>query len=345
MGRKKKKQIIILSLTLLAIILCTSAYAYYLFFASQYSPATSVKIYIDKNDTPDSVFNKIKEVGHPKNMKGFYLLAKIRKYQEHLHTGCYSINKDDNAFSLYNRLSRGHQSPVNITVSSVRSLTSFAKNLSSQLMIDSAEIATLVNDSNYQRTLGYSKETILALFIPNTYEVYWNITPEKLIQRLKNEHDVFWNSDRIKKSEKVGLTPIQVCTLASIVDEETNNTQEKPLVAGLYLNRLKINMPLQADPTIRFALQDFSIKRILSGYLAIDSPYNTYKFAGLPPGPIRIASTAGIDAVLNYARHDYLYMCAKEDFSGTHNFAQTFAEHMRNAKRYQQALNQRKIYK
>ena len=160
---------------------------------------------------------------------------------------------------------------------------------------------------------------------------------------MKREYNNYWNQKRISKAQAIGLTPLQVSTLASIVDEETANNAEKPVVAGLYINRLKKGMLLQADPTVKFALQDFTLKRILLKHLSIDSPYNTYKYAGLPPGPIRIPSVQGLESVLNYARHNYLYMCAKEDFSGTHNFAVTHSQHIVNAKLYQRELNRRKI--
>jgi UPF0755 protein len=179
--------------------------------------------------------------------------------------------------------------------------------------------------------------------VPDTYEVYWNTSIENLMSRLKKEHDKFWNNSRQEKASAIGLTPNEVCTLASIIDEETSNNPEKPMIARMYLNRLAKGMALQADPTIKFALKDFALKRIYHNMLNTDSPYNTYRYAGLPPGPIKVASVAGIDAVLNAAKHNYLYMCAKEDFSGTHNFASTYSEHLRNAAKYSKALNERGI--
>ena len=210
-------------------------------------------------------------------------------------------------------------------------------------MIDSLELATAFSDSLLISQSGYNVQTLPALFIPNTYQVYWNISPDKLIERIIKENKKFWNADRLKKAEELKLTPIEVSTLASIVEEETANKLEKPMVAGLYLNRLKRGMLLQADPTVKFGLQDFTLRRILNKHLLVDSPYNTYKYAGLPPGPIRIPSIDGIESVLNYSRHNYLYMCAKEDFSGTHNFAENMAQHQINARKYQQALNKRNI--
>jgi UPF0755 protein len=215
--------------------------------------------------------------------------------------------------------------------------------LSKRLMLDSATIACTLIDSAYCAKLGYNTQTIPAMFVPNTYEVYWNISIDKLLERMKKEHTVFWNYERMHKAEAIGLTPDEVCTLASIIDEETANNAEKPMIAGMYLNRLNEGMPLQADPTVKFALGDFAIKRIRHGMLTTDSPYNTYMYEGLPPGPIKVASIKGIDAVLNRVSHHYLYMCAKEDFSGTHNFAVTYKEHLQNAARYSKALNERGI--
>ena len=212
-------------------------------------------------------------------------------------------------------------------------------------MIDSIDIANLLTEKSILQEYNFTKQTLPALFIPNTYQVYWNISAKDFLNRMFKEYKRFWTEERQNKAKAIGLTPIEVSILASIVEEETNNKSEKPMVAGLYINRLKKGMPLQADPTVKFAWQDFTLRRITNKHLTIDSPYNTYKITGLPPGPIRIPSPEGIDAVLNYSKHNYLYMCAKEDFSGTHNFASTLSEHNRNARKYWDALNKRKIYK
>ena len=186
------------------------------------------------------------------------------------------------------------------------------------------------------------RQTFMAMFIPNTYEVYWNCSVNDLLQRMKRESDRFWAS-RDAKLARCGLTRNEAITLASIVYEETKRQSEMPVVAGVYINRLRRGMPLQADPTVKFALGDFSLRRILHKHLEVDSPYNTYRVVGLPPGPICMPSIAAIDAVLNYQEHDYLYFCAKEDLSGAHNFARTLAEHNRNARAYAAALNRLKI--
>jgi UPF0755 protein len=210
-------------------------------------------------------------------------------------------------------------------------------------MIDADSLLYLLNDSTYCDALGFTPETVLTMFLPNTYEMYWNIGEEKFVSKMKREYLNFWNSDRNAKAQALGLSPIEVSVLASIVEEESAVVDEYPMIAGLYLNRLSKGMPLQADPTVKFALGDFGLRRILHKHLEVDSPYNTYKNIGLPPGPLRIPSIKAIDAVLNRVEHNYLYMCAKEDLSGTHNFAVTLAQHTANARRYQAALNRRGI--
>jgi len=316
---------------------------YQLFFSQPFQISETGYIYIDRDDNIDSVYNQIIKVGNPKSMKGFKIIAEQKGYDKNIKTGKYAIKPTDNMRYLHRRLSLGYQTPVNLTIGSVRTMDRIARNASRQLMIDSTEIIGLLNDTAYLNTIGYTQQTIPALFIPNTYEVYWNISTEDFMKRMIKEHKVFWNEERIKKAKSIGLTPEEVATLASIVEEETAVNAEKPVVAGLYINRLKRGMLLQADPTIKFSLQDFGLKRILFKHLEVNSPYNTYKHTGLPPGPIRIPSIQGLESVLNHARHNYLYMCAKEDFSGTHNFAVTSAQHAANARRYQQALNRRNI--
>ncbi len=321
---------------------------WYYFISPQFHPEKTTYIYIDRDDTTDSVYNKILAQGNVGNIDGFRWLAKYKDFNDNnIHTGRYAIYPGDNTRAVFNRLSGGLQTPVNVTVPSVRTWDRMARAVSNQLMIDSTEIANLLYNPEYigQPELGFTPENLYCLFVPNTYEVYWNISADDFMKRMKREYHRFWDGDRKAKAKALGLTIEQVCTLASIVDEETNDSAEKPTVAGLYLNRVKRGMPLQADPTVKFALGNFEIRRVTNRDLETDSPYNTYKYAGLPPGPIRIPSIRAIDSVLNPEIHNYLYMCAKEDFSGSHNFATTLTEHNRNARKYQQALNQRKIFR
>lgn len=345
MSKKSKRIIIGLLVALFVLGAAGASFLYYHLFYPQFDPLQTAYIYIDRDDNADSIFDKIKANGNPNSLTGLKWMAQYRKLGNNIRTGKYAIRPDDNAYNLYNRLTRGFKEPVNLTIGSVRTIDNLSRNISKQLMIDSLEIATLIHDSAFQTSLGYNEATIGSLFIPDTYQVYWDVSAADLMKRMQQEHTKFWNKERREKAEAIGMTPQEVATLASIVEEETNNNEEKPVVAGLYINRLKRGIPLQADPTVKFAMQDFGLRRITNEHLKYVSPYNTYLNAGLPPGPIRIPSKRGLESVLNHASHNYLYMCAKEDFSGTHNFATTLSEHNRNARKYWNALNQRKIFK
>jgi UPF0755 protein len=315
----------------------------YYFFTGFTDRAETSYVYIDEDDTVDSVYDKLATMGSRHAMTAMGTLMRHCDYGQNIRTGRFAVNPDDGVIRVFRRLKNGQQTPVRITIPESRTIDRLAGTLSKKLMIDSTTIACTLTDSVYCAKLGYTTQTIPALFVPNTYELYWNVDIDRFMQRMKKEHDAFWNQERRTKAEAIGLTPDEVCTLASIIDEETANNAEKPMIAGMYLNRLGVNMPLQADPTVKFALGDFAIRRVRHGMLTTDSPYNTYRYEGLPPGPIKVASIKGIDAVLNRVAHDYLYMCAKEDFSGTHNFATTYKEHQRNAARYAKALNERNV--
>lgn len=325
------------------IIALFAAVSYYLCFSKAFPITETIYLYIRPGDSFKTVCQQLEKETHPNTMNGFKLLSSFYKYNQHIRSGRYAVNPDDNMFRLVRRLSTGQQNPVNLTIPSVRTIDKLAASVSSRLMLDSATIAKALTDSVRCKQLGYTTQTIPCMFIPNTYQVYWDMSIDEFLSRMQKEYQHFWNNERKEKAKKIGLTPEEVSTLASIVDEETAQNDEKPLIAGLYINRLKKGMLLQADPTVKFAYGDFSLRRILNKHLSVDSPYNTYKYIGLPPGPIRIPSITGIESVLNHADHDYLYMCAKEDFSGHHNFARTMNEHLQNAKRYQRELNRRNI--
>ena len=345
MKKKTRNTLLALAAAIVLIALAGAGTGYYLLLAPQFHPQKTQYVYIDRDDNLDSIYNKVRQTGQAGNLTGFRWMARYRDYARCIHTGRYAIHPGENVYHVFSRLYRGYQEPMNLTIGSVRTLDRLARNVGEQLMIDSAEIAAPLSDSAFIHRLGYTPETLPALFIPNTYQVYWNMSVEEFFQRMQKEHAAFWNEKRRAQAQAMHMTPEEVATLASIVEEETNNNAEKPTVAGLYINRLHANMPLQADPTIKFALQNAGIRRITNADLNIDSPYNTYLHTGLPPGPIRIPSIVGLDAVLNYTRHNYLYMCAKEDFSGTHNFASNYRDHLRNARKYWNALNRRKIYR
>lgn len=342
----RRKYLIPAGLCLAAVVVVV----YYYFFASMVAGSDIRYVYIDTDDNIDSVYSKLEPVANPSSMTAFKTLVRHSSYADNVRTGRYAVRPGEGAFKVFRHLKNGLQTPVSLTIPSVRTMDRMAAELSKHLMVDSADIYHALTDESTCRKYGYDTTTIAALFIPNTYDIYWNVSVDKLLDRLKKENGKFWNSDRMEKAKSMRLSPVEVTTLASIIDEETANNQEKPMVAGMYYNRLMLRnseypdgMPLQADPTIKYAWKRFDLKRIYNNLLYIASPYNTYKNPGLPPGPIRVPSIAGIDAVLNYVKHDYLYMCAKEDFSGTHNFARTYQEHLQNAKRYSEALNKRGI--
>mgnify|MGYP002852062412 CR=1 FL=1 len=342
LNKKKKKAIIIISIIVLSLFCVIMAF-YLSIFGKVLTNEKAEYIYIDNDDNIDSVKTKIEALGKPTSMLGFNLLNDYTDYEKSIKIGRYKVSEDMTMLSLFRNIRNGQQTPVSVVVPSVRTTSEVCDKIARYLMLDSEDLKVLINDSIFIRELGFTKETIPALFIPNTYEIYWTTEPKQLLERLKKEYDDFWNEDRLSKAKEIGLTPNEVTTLASIVDSETARDQDKPIIARLYLNRLAIKMKLASDPTVVFALGDFSLRRVLRKHLDIDSPYNTYKNEGLPPGPIRIATIAGIDAVLNPDDNDYLYMCAKEDFSGEHYYTASASEHEKNAKKYADALNKRGI--
>lgn len=280
-----------------------------------------------------------------KNLKIFEWIAKKKNYPALIKPGRYVIDKDLSYNKLINILRAGRQTPVRITFNNLRTLNQIAGKFDKQIEADSSRIISFLSDESNFISDGFRKENIVALFIPNTYQFYWNTDAKGLYTRMLKEYRLFWNDERLAKAKEKGLDPKEVAILASIIDDEVSKQDEKPRIAGVYLNRLKRGIPLQACPTIKFALNDFTITRVLKKYLLVDSPYNTYKHNGFPPGPIGCPSVEGIDAVLNAEQHDYLYFAAKADFSGYHNYSRSLAEHNRYAAIYQKELNKRKIFK
>lgn len=343
--KKQSKRNIIAGILLFLVLLIAGVgvWGYRLAWAPNFMPQETVYIYIGKDKSFTDLCRQLQDSADCSRIGSFKQLAGMLKYQANIRTGRYAVSPGMSNLQLLNDLRRGHQVATRLTFNNIRFKEDLAERLDEQLMLDKDELLSLLNDSAYCDSLGFTTETITSLFIPNTYEVYWNIPADKLMQRMKREYIAFWTDARLEKAKAIGLTPAEVATLASIVEEETAASDEYPIVAGLYLNRLHRGIPLQADPTVKFAVGDFTLQRILFEHLEVDSPYNTYKHAGLPPGPLRIPTIKGMDSVLNYMKHNYLYMCAKEDFSGRHNFAATLAEHNRNANRYRAELNRRKI--
>ena len=269
----------------------------------------------------------------------FEWVAQHKDYPSHVKPGRYVLKNGMGNNQLTNMLRGGLQTPVKVTFNNIRDVKILAGRIGTQIEADSASIAAYLADNINLNKLGFNSLTIPAMFLPNTYEFYWNTDAEKFVEKMKCEYDKFWNDERRNKARDIGLSPVQVSILASIVDKETNKTDEMPRIAGVYLNRLRNGWLLQADPTLVFAVGDFDLKRVLNVHKEVESPYNTYKYAGLPPGPICIPSLQSINAVLNAEKHNYYYFCAKDDFSGYHVFAKTLTEHNRNAQRYQRALS------
>lgn len=345
-GKKKRLKIAITALIIAtaAYFVCTYGYEYYTIKIQKVELKETAYIYITPDDNAASVIRKIKEVAPKAQTKGFERLAGHNNFDSRKRSGKYAIKNGDTMSDIYNRIVSRQQTPVKVTIPSTRDIKQAIGIISNQLMADSAELAEYTHPTALS-CFGYNEKTAPAFFLPDTYEVYWDISAEDFFEKLAGWNRQYWNEERKGKAKAAGLTPAEVCTLASIVDEETTNIEEMPTVAGLYINRLNRGMLLQADPTVKFALGDPTRKRILKDDLEVNSPYNTYKSKGLPPGPIRIPTKQAIESVLNYKKHDYLYMCAKEDFSGTHNFAKTLSEHNSNARRYQNALNKLNIKK
>lgn len=341
---KSKRNILYISIAIIAVLFVSGGIVFKRYALDRVTN-TSFFIYIDENSTLDTVIEDLQQHVEKSAANKIERLSKLNGYAPYNKPGAYRIDPEMSAIRIYRKLSTGSQTPIKFTFNNIRTKEDLAESIDKQLKMSKQDVLDLLNDSTFCADMGFDKYTIPALFLPDSYEIYWTISPRKLMEKMRQEYDKFWTDDRRLLATQTGITPIEVSTLASIVEEETKVTDEMNMVAGLYLNRLKTDMPLQADPTVKFAVGDFSIRRILHEHLAIDSPYNTYKNTGLPPGPIRIPSKSAIKAVLNYRHHPFLYMCAKEDFSGRHNFAKTYAEHQNNAIRYHRALNNRNILK
>ena len=293
---------------------------------------------VKEGDTFKDVQEELHDGNFVQDLISFSFLAKLMDYDEQIKPGRYLLKRNMSNLRAIQLLKSGAQEPVRITFNNVRLIPELAEKITRNLGMTPQEFEAAVVQFAMSNSNGLNKDNILAMFIPNTYQVYYNIVPEALVKRMHQEYENFWTDERKEKAKKIGLTRTEVSVLASIVQAETISEDEAPTIAGLYMNRLKQGIPLQADPTLIFAVGDFTLKRILDVHKEIDSPYNTYKYAGLPPGPINMPEINSLEAVLNFKPSDYLYMCAKEDFSGRHNFTSDYKEHMNNAIRYQKAL-------
>ncbi len=342
MVSNKKFKIFILVFSLLAAMF--SYYAWQIFKTPNFEVEKKpFALLIPKGSTYESVLDTLEKHKLIRDELSFRFLAKVFNYPARVKPGRYLIYETTGNWELIRKLRNGSQDALKITISNIRLKEDLAGKLGRQLAYDSATIYHLLDSSTIVEPLGFTKETIPCLFIPDTYEVYWTTTFDDFLVKMKKSYDRFWTEKRIQEAKALGLTPTEVGILASIVYGESKESSEQARIAGVYWNRLQVNMPLQADPTIVFAWKDFTIKRVTGRYTAINSPFNTYRLSGLPPGPISIPNTKVMDKVLQLEKHDYLYFCAKEDFSGFHNFAVSYPEHLQNAAKYQKALDEYQI--
>jgi UPF0755 protein len=300
-------------------------------------------LYIRTGSGFDAVRDTLVKKGYLTDQASFEWLARQKHYDQHVKPGRYRLLNMMRNNALVNLLRSGKQEPVRITIQNVRTRAELAGRIGRHLEADSTRLSKLFNDPAYLSRFHLSPPTLLVLFIPNTYEFFWNTSGDQLFQRMNQEYERFWTPRRKRLADSLHLSVAEVVTIASIVEKESNKNDEKPLIAGVYLNRLKKHIPLQADPTVIFAWNDYRIRRVLKIHTEIKSPYNTYFRTGLPPGPICLPSIASVDAVLHAVNHAYIYFCAREDLSGYHNFAVDLEAHNRNARRYQKALDKMNV--
>ena len=302
------------------------------------------EFFIPTGMTYDEVGKKLLDEKIIVNVKSFHRVAKYMNYPNHVYAGRYIIDDGMNNRELVGLLRSGKQAPIDFTFVKFRTPEELAAHATERLEMTEEQLLKVLNNTSFlKRLAGLTPENVLAIFIPNTYQIYWNITPEEFLKRMYSEYRTFWNDQRNELREAKKLDRLEVMTLASIVEEETNKADERPSVAGLYLNRIRKRWKLEADPTVKYAVGDFGLRRILNTHLEVDSPYNTYKYQGIPPGPICTPSIPSIEAVLNEEKHDFMYMCARADGSGYHHFSETLEEHLAYAKDYHRMLNREGI--
>lgn len=334
----KKSKIKYILAGVLSVFIIVAIYLTYVLFAK--AAKKEVVIYVKNGTTLEEVTEQLSKSEVIASKNNFTLTAKLMGLTtKSLKTGAYKIQKGYSNAKIANILLKGRQMPVNIVFRTVRTPEDFAEFVSEKFYVHQDSMLAALKDNELLKEFGVKDTTVMSILLPDTYQMYWTAKPKEIIQKLYHNYQKFWNAERIQKANAIGLTPLQVIILASIVEAETQKNDEKPTIAGVYLNRYFKKMKLQADPTAVFAAQDFTIKRVTGEILKTNSPYNTYLYEGLPPGPINNPSKTSIDAVLNYQKHNYLFFCAKADFSGYHTFAEDYETHKKNARLYQQALN------
>ena len=340
-----KKKILIPLIIFSTILTTGSVYTYQMLYSPNFLINADDKfIIIEENTDFNELIKKLEDDTLINDILSFSFLSKLMEYQENIKIGAYKVKMNMSNYEMITMLRSGNQTPIKLTFTYARKIEDLAEKITTKLKMSKDDLLNYLNE-NINNYSGFKKTDIISIFLPDTYEVYWNISPEKLTNKMYSEYKKFWNEERLSKLDKINLNQKEAIVLASIVASESRMLDEADRIAGLYINRLNRNMRLQADPTLIFAANDFTIRRVLNKHKKIKSPYNTYIHRGLPPGPIRLASKKYIDAVLNFEKHNYIYMCAKEDFSGYHAFATNLSDHNRNAKKFQLALNMRKIYR
>lgn len=339
-SKKAVRRIVIAAAIFMALVIAVFAWMW-CDMSERYSGKAAVRIYVPRNiGEPALRDTLISCLGDGFGSKVYRLWRLQGSDMDDAH-GSYVVNPGDKAWSISRSLRYGRQTPVRVTFNNIRTMQQLSERIASRMSFDADGFMSAC-DSVLPYT-GFAREEYPAAFLPDTYEFYWDTPAVKVVETLAAERNRFWNEARRGKASSMGLSPVEVATIASIVEEETAKSDERPIVARLYINRLDKGMRLQADPTVKFALGDFSLRRIGGGHLKVNSPYNTYMYPGLPPGPIRIPERTTMDAVLDAPAHGYIYLCAKEDFSGYHNFAADYSTHVANARRYQAELNRRNI--
>lgn len=340
------KKLIGFAFVMLVIAGVVSSYIYFGIFKKeiQTNDQESIHFFIKTNANFDDVVLSLEEQKVINSASKFGWLAELRSLNGNIYPGRYTLKKGMNWSDLILYLRQGKIDEVTVTFNNVRTLEQLAEKVATQIEATEDDLLEELTNSGKVEERGYDKETFLSVFIPNTYKMYWNSSAKEFVDRMEKEHKRFWNSSRMKKANALKLSPVEISVLASIVQSEQNKfADEWPIIAGLYINRLKKGMLLQSDPTVVYAWGDFSMRRVWSKHLKIDHPYNTYKYKGLPPGPIRVPSSGVIDGVLNYKKHKYLYMCANPKIGGKHAFANSYKQHLRNAAIYSAYMNKKKI--
>ena len=341
----KMKYIKIGIIVFVSLLVITGGIGYYIYktITSQNNSENTFSLYIDENTTLEKVCSVLSEKSNENTAYWVEKIFEVRKRRVNRYQGFYKITPQMSAWDIYNLLALGDNSTANVTFNNIRTKRELADVICKNLNMPADSLYTAICDNDICQSYGFDTVSIVTMFLPDSYNIFKTTSVKSFLDRINKEYNSFWNETRLNTAKENGMTPYEIIILASIVEEETKKADEMAIVAGLYINRLRIDMPLQSDPTVKFATGDFSLRRILNKHLEIESPYNTYKYKGLPPGPIRIPSKVAIEKTLNYQQSKYIYMCAKEDFSGYHNFATTLREHNNNAAKYRRELNRLKI--